>query len=86
MICDLLMSELTVYCPLTTDHCLANRVDIALLHDEEGFAIQLDFCAGIFSVEDGVVHLDSHGLVFFARSHGDNGSLLRFLLGGVRGQ
>ena len=68
---------------------LKNAEDVAFLHDEKVFAVDLDFSAGPFAEENAVAffHIESDELTLLIASAGtdcDNFALLRLLLGRVR--
>ena len=68
---------------------LKNAEDVAFLHDEKVFAVDLDFSAGPFAEENAIALFDieSDELTLLIASAGtgcDNFALLRLLLGRVR--
>src|SRR5881275_1557918 len=66
-----------------------NAHDVALLHDQELLAVELDLGAGPLAEQHAVASLDVEadelaGLVAAARADGDDLALLGLLLGGIR--
>ncbi len=62
--------------------------DIAFLHDQQVFAVDLDLGAGPFAEQDAVAGLDVErldlaGIVARAGTYGDDFAFLRLFLGGV---
>ena len=67
---------------------LEDAQDVALLHDQEIFAVELDLGAGPFAEQDAVAVLDVQrmdlaALVAGAGADGDDFAFLRLFLGGV---
>jgi hypothetical protein len=58
--------------------------DIGFAKDEEIFAIELQFGAGVFSVEDRVTGLYGYRFVLTARTCGYDRAALRLLFCGIR--
>lgn len=62
---------------------LKDNQNVVLAHDEVILALEVDFLAGIFAVEDDVAHIDGHEVAVFAGAYGDDFAALWFFFGSV---
>lgn len=57
--------------------------NVGLTHDEIFFAVEFDFCSGIFAIEHIIALFEYHFLIFGAIANGEHGAAERFFLGRV---
>ena len=54
--------------------------NIGFFHNKIVFPIDVDFGAGIFSIQYAITDFDGHGFILFAVTDGDYSAFLRFFL------